>query len=286
MNTRIKIQSGYFRAVILISIGSAFISSPSFAAPITFNTALPVSEDEIILRQQFILTEFSSPNAKINNLTAVSLAGYGVTSKWSVFGTLPVVHIESDVEGFNSTTFNLGDAVLFSRYEIFRRDQKGATTRIAPLIGVRLPTGETSDSSVDIFGGLIATVATTDFNLGGQVVYTANRDANEFQTGDRLAFDASLQCRLWPQSLTADTKGFIFGVIEGNLTWQDEARRPSAQTQLSAGTTLSVSPGLQYVTQRWILDAAITLPIANNISNDNEGLRPNYSAQTSLRVNF
>jgi len=112
----------------------------AFPAPITFNTALPVSEEEVILREQLVYTD--------------SVGGYGITSKWSVFGVLPVTHIEAGIDGVSSDSFGLGDATLFSRYEIYRKDGRGTTTRLAPLIGVRVPTGktgETSDGSTDIF---------------------------------------------------------------------------------------------------------------------------------------
>lgn len=271
----------------LSALAATFAASPALAAPITFNTALPVSEDGIVLRQQFIFTEASGPDTEIESLTSVTVGGYGISSKWAVFGVLPVTHIEREAQGVESDTFGLGDAVLFSRYEILRLDKKGATTRIAPILGVRLPTGETgetSDGSLDVFGGLVATVATTDYNLGGQIVYTANREANEFEAGDTLAVDASLQYRVWPDSLSADTKGFLFGVIEGNITWQDDARFSDEHAEQSGGTSLSLSPGLQYVTQRWIVEAAVTIPVANDFSDDR--VRPDYSARTSLRINF
>lgn len=273
--------------VIAAPLAATFAASPVLAAPITFNTALPVSEDEVILRQQFIFTRASGPDTEIDSLTSVTVGGYGVSSKWAVFGVLPVSHIEREAAGVESDTFGLADAVLFSRYEILRLDKKGATTRIAPLLGVRLPTGETgasSDGSLDIFGGLVATVATTDYNLGGQIVYTANRQANDFEAGDTLSGDASLQYRVWPESLSADTKGFLYGVIEGNVTWQDNARFSGARAEQSGGTSFSLSPGLQYVTQRWIVEAAVTIPVANDFSGNM--VRPDYAARTSLRINF
>lgn len=271
----------------------------AFAAPITFNTALPISEDEVILREQLIFAQSSGRaggrDVRVNSLTALTVGGYGISPKWSVFGVLPLTHIDrefgpsaSSQFGPNgSSQFGLGDAVLFSRYEIFRRDSKGGTTRLAPLLGVRVPTGETgvtSDGSVDVFGGLVATLASTKFNFGGQILYTVNGEANDFQAGDSLAFDSSLQYRLWPQNLSAATRGFLFGVIEGNVTWQDEARAFGAALPQSGGTSLSISPGLQYAAQRWILETAVTLPIADNFSNDS--IRPDYSVRASLRLNF
>jgi len=259
----------------------------AFPAPITFNTALPVSEEEVILREQLVYTDFSGPNADVNSLTAVTVGGYGITSKWSVFGVLPVTHIEAGIDGVSSDSFGLGDATLFSRYEIYRKDGRGTTTRLAPLIGVRVPTGktgETSDGSTDIFSGLIATIATTQYNLGGQVVYTENGEANDFEAGNTLAFDASIQYRVWNSAADANSPSFLFGVIEGNITRQGNSRFEDVETPNTNGTRFSISPGLQYVTQRWIADVALTIPITDSF--DNVTSAPNYSVLTSLRINF
>ncbi len=279
----------------VVCCGFAVAAPQVLAAPITFNTALPISEDEIILRQQLIFTQASGGagvnEANVNSLTSLTLGGYGVSSKWSVFGVLPLAHINRELGSNDDRQLALGDGTLFSRYEIFRYDNKGATTRLSPLIGLRVPTGKTgvtSDGSVDVFGGLVATLASTQFNLGGQVLYTLNGSANDFQAGDSLTIDGSLQYRLWPKILNAQTRGFIFGVIEGNVTWQDDAQRNGVNlpqdSSMGGGTSVSISPGLQYAAQRWILETALTLPIADNFSND--ALRPDYSVRTSLRLNF
>ena len=259
----------------------------AFAAPITFNTALPVSEEEVILREQLIYTDLSGPNADVNSLTAVTVGGYGITSKWSVFGVLPVTHIDANIGGVSSDSFGLRDATLFSRYEIYRKDGRGTTTRLAPLIGVRVPTGktgDTSDGSTDIFGGLIATVATTQYNLGGQIVYTDNGEADGFEAGNTLAFDASLQYRVWNSAPDANSPSLLFGVIEGNITLQGNSSFDGFEALNTDGTRFSISPGLQYVTQRWIADVALTIPITDSF--DNVTSSPNYSVLTSLRVNF
>ena len=287
MNFRIDEIESSLRLITLICGLYVMVPPVASAAPITFNTALPVSENEVILREQFIFSESSSPNVDVNRFTALTVGGYGVTPKWSVFGAVPLTHVETEFNDVSSSEFGLGDAVLFSRYEVFRLDGRGTTTRISPLLGVRVPTGEdgqTGDGSVDIFGGLVATVATTDYNFGSQLVYTANGEADGFEAGDMLAFDASLQYRVWPQTLSAETLGFLFGVLEGNVTWQDDAQFDGVSVGETGGTSFAVSPGLQYVTPRWIVDFAVTIPIANNFTQDS--LRPDYSVLSSLRVNF
>lgn len=79
--------------------GFALCAGPKArAAPITFNTALPISAGEVILREQFVFAGASSEDVDIDSFTALTVGGYGITPKWSVFGVLPVTHIETEFE--------------------------------------------------------------------------------------------------------------------------------------------------------------------------------------------
>lgn len=277
----------YVRQIFFISALAATHAAPAFSAPITFNTALPVSEDELLLRELFIFTDASGPGVQINDFTAVTVGGYGINSKWSVFGVVPLTHINTDFGGIETDSFGLGDATLFSRYEVFRRDSRGRTVRLAPLAGIRLPTGETgetSDGSTDVFGGLVATFATTKINIGSQLVYTLNGEANGFEAGDTVALDAALQYRAWNGDLGGSTPAFVFAGIEGNITSQTSARLDGLLAPDSGGESATLSPGLQLVTERWIADIAVTIPIADNFNSDT--INRNYSVLAGVRVNF
>ena len=77
----------------LLFLNVAPWSAQIVAAPITFNTALPVAEDEFIAREQFIVNQSGddpSGSDRDRKATAgVSVLGYGVNSKLAVFGVLP-----------------------------------------------------------------------------------------------------------------------------------------------------------------------------------------------------
>ena len=72
---------------LFIGVGAAW------SAPITFNTALPVAEDEFIFRQQFVFDQSgddpSGADRDRGAFAAVSVLGYGVTSDLAIFGVLP-----------------------------------------------------------------------------------------------------------------------------------------------------------------------------------------------------
>jgi len=261
------------------------------AAPITFNTALPVSKGEALARQQFIVTNLSDRlNGMKRDVTvraAVSVLGYGVTPKLALFGVAPLVNIDHETGAMNGNFTGLGDASFFTRYEIYRNDTPGKTIRIAPFVGATLPTGrtgKTGDGSTDGFAGLIFTAASTNWNFDSQVKYVANSRANGFVRGDTSSADASLQYRLLPKTIAASTDAFLYGVLEANVTQLQRDRQSGVINPNSGGTQAFLSPGLQYATKRWIAETALTIPVVNNLHGT--ALEPDYSLVTSLRFNF
>lgn len=105
------------------------------AAPITFNTALPVAKNEFIFRQQFIINQSGhDPGESDRNRTAwsaVSVLGYGVSNKLALFGVLPYVNKSLDItvsnKNFNRHNDGLGDVSLLGRYTAYQKDWPGQT---------------------------------------------------------------------------------------------------------------------------------------------------------------
>ena len=267
------------------------ISGASWAAPIATNTALPLSADEIIIREQFVMTRSSDRIAgtrrEVDRFESRTLLGYGATSKLAIFGVLPLVYVNREFGDVTASEFGLGDAALFARYEVYRSDQPGRTLRIAPYAGVRLPTGrdgKTGDGSVDVFGGVIATLASTQWVLDSQLRYDLNREADGFERGDSASLDSSFQYRLAPERLTQDTKAFVFGVLELSANYYERNRLGGVTDPNSGGFQLYLTPGLQYVTRRWITDFGVKVPIVNNLNGT--ALETDYAILTSIRINF
>ncbi len=265
--------------------------SVSWAAPIATNTALPVSAGEIIFREQLIASYSSDvlggTTRQVDRFEARTVLGYGLTSKLALFGMLPLVHIDRTLGGTRSSDFGLGDAVLFARYEVFRSDKPGRTFRIAPFAGVRVPTGRdgrTGDGSVDFFGGLIATLASTQWVLDSQFRYGLNREADGFERGDVTSFDSSFQYRLSPGKVARDTNAFVYAVLELSASHYERNRVGGITDPNSGGFQLYLTPGLQYATRRWIADFGVKIPVVNDLNGT--ALEPDYSILTSLRINF
>jgi len=278
------------------------------AAPITFNTALPVATGEFIFREQFVYRKAtddpSSADRELQVLGAISVLGYGVTSKLAVFGVLPyldkqLVATTSGGQRVTRDTNGIGDARLFGRFTVYQDDAPGRTARIAPFFGLELPTGNDDDrdglgslpaplqlgsGSWDPFGGVVMTFQTLDYQIDGQASYKVNTEANNFEFGDEIRLDASLQYRLWPRELETGLPGFFYGVLEGNLIYQGKNESNGVTDQNSGGTTFFVSPGVQFVAKRWIAEAVVQLPVAQDLNGS--ALEDDFVVRAGFRINF
>lgn len=293
---------GFFVTVWIVSGISKVLS-----APITFNTALPVAEDEFIGRVQYVVNQSdddpSGANRDRTAQTIVSVLGYGVTSKLAVFGVLPYRDNELKLtmgdQRITRETSGIGDVTLFGRFTVLQRDRLGRTFRVAPFAGFKAPTGDGDDrdalgtlpasvqlgsDSWDVFGGIVMTYQTLDYQIDSQVSYRVNNEANNFEAGDIARLDGSLQYRLWPRTLSGGVPGFLYGVIEANLVSQDKNHVGSSDDPNSGGTRMFLTPGIQYVTKRWIVEAAVQLPAIQNLNGT--ALENDYIVRAGFRVNF
>ena len=272
----------------------------------TFNSALPVAQGEFVFRGQFLYKKASddpSPSDReVNVLGGLSVLGYGATEDLAVFGVLPILHKDLDVTvpgvgRVTRDTSGIGDARLFGRYTVFRDDAPGRTFRIAPFVGIEMPTGDDDDrlgalpatlqlgsGSWDPFAGVVATYQRLDLEIDTSASYKLDTEANDFEFGDEARFDASVQYRLWPRTLGSGVPGFLYGVLEGNLIHRGRNEVAGVEDRNSGGTTLFIDPGLQYVTRRWVLEAIVQLPAFQKL--DGSALEDDFTVRAGFRVNF
>ncbi len=294
-------------ALVLAVIGAIGGGADAWGAPITFNTALPVAKGEFVFRAQFIVSQSghdpSGADRDRTALAAVSVLGYGISGKLAVFGVLPFVDKELDVTvaGVRQrrSASGLGDLTLFGRYTVYQDDQPGRTFRIAPFAGLKAPTGKDDETdalgrlppsvqpgsgSWGAFGGVVATYQTLDFQVDSQLSYRGNGEANNFEAGNVARLDGSLQYRLWPRTLGAGVPGFLYGVLEAGLVHQDNNQVGGIDDPNSGGTTLFLTPGVQYVTKRWIVEGGVQVPVMQNLNGS--ALENDYVVRAGFRFNF
>lgn len=282
------------------ALALVILASPGYAAPITFNTALPITRGEAIVRSQLIYREREAPGRDVK-VSALALAtGYGLTPRLALFAAVPALDKRLSLAGQNGSRVadGLGDLTVFARYTWRQWDEPGKTLRVAPLLGLIAPTGRDDQSdragrlprplqagsgAWGALAGLVVTRQTLDWQVDAQLAVSAFGRDEGYQPGQRLALDLSGQYRVWPRVLGAGVPGFLYTVLELNLTdvAADELFRNKTA---SGGTQLLAAPGLQYVTRRWVLESALQLPVFHDVPTG--ALEDQLVARLSLRANF
>ncbi len=277
------------------------------AAPITFNTALPVAKGEFLFREQLIVNQSgadpSAANRDRTETATVTALGYGINRRWTVFAILPYRDIDLNLESgglrVNRNNNGLGDLSMFTRYTAYQKDQLGQTFRIAPFAGFKSPTGQdnardnlgtlpppvqVATGSWDVFGGVVLTWQTLQYQTDVQISYRINNAANGFQSGNIARLDGSYQYRLWRSKASGGLPDYLYAVMEVNLINQARNRINGNDDPNSNGTRLFLSPGIQYVTKRWMAETAIQIPVKQNLNGT--ALENDYILRASIRFNF
>jgi len=260
-----------------------------------------------VLREQFVYDKNSrdpsSANRDMRVSGLMSVLGYGVTRDFAVFGVLPYIEkrldMNQDGQRVTRSDRGFGDLTVIGRYTAYQSDAPGRTFRVAPFLGVKTPTGrddardglgrlpsvvQLGSGSWDASGGVVATYQTLDFQIDSQLSYQANREANGFRFGNVTELDASFQYRLWPQTIGRGVPAFLYGVLEANLVHAEKNRISGTADANSGGTTLFLTPGLQYVTRKWIIEMGVQIPVVQNLNGT--ALKNNYILNTGFRINF
>jgi len=283
-------------------------ANAAWGAPITFNTALPVARGNFVLREQLLLTRLgddpSGANREVEVFGMVSALGYGVTRNFALFGVLPyldkTLRLNMGGQRIVRGTAGLGDLALFGRYTVFEDNAPGRTLRAAPFLGVKLPTGRDDErdelgrlpptlqlgsGSTDIFSGIVVTYQTLAFQIDAQASYRDNREAGGVEFGNATELAASLQYRLLPREFSGGgVPSFLYGVLETNWVHQDKTSIGGNEDPDTGGTTMFLTPGLQYVTRKWIFEAAVQVPIVQNLNGN--ALENEFTLRAGFRVNI
>lgn len=277
------IRSIYFFLITLIAF-SSFTLQSAFAAPINSNVALPVRKGGLIFRSQVRWLKASDdPTGQNRERDVIAIPNvllYGATRDLALFAIFPYIFRTlkfPDPETgnrINQKDNGIGDLNLIARYTVYANDYRSGTFRLAPLFGIKLPTGDNDlkpivTDSFDFQLGLVSTV-TWDFGrheIDADAVYRLNTEADNFDKGDSLTYDLSYQLRVFPWSLPEKgLPNFVYLVAEANGFFSKKNELNSFTIGDSGGNTIFFSPGLQYSARRFIIESSVQIPIAQDLN--------------------
>lgn len=264
-----------------IILATAISTQARAQAPINSDVALQPSEGHFIIRQQFRYSEadFNKGGADldIQLLTSSTAVVYGVRQNFTLLLNVPTVvsrRIENNATGTSNTEGGLADLTALGKLRLYRNDFGPTNTaRIDLLGGLQLPTGKDafSSDSVDPIVGGVGTVTYGRHYMSADLLWKFNT-AGGSMGEDLLRYDAAYIYRLWPNEYEIGQTNQFNGVLELNgFHWTD------------GDDQLFLSPGIQYVTRRWIAEATVQLPIEHDLDSRPE---TEFLIGISLRVQF
>jgi len=226
-----------------------------------------------------------------------------MTPKLAIFAAVPyfdkTLDLTMNEQGLTRSSEGFGDIKLFARYTLLQQDARSKTFRFAGFSGFKAPTGnddkvdslgrlptplQSGSGAWDYFGGVVMTYQTLDYQIDSQLSYNHKGKANNFESGNEARADVSFQYRLSPQELSSDTHSFLYGVLEANLINQNNHQIAGIDDPNSGGTSLYLTPGIQYVTMKYILEAAVQIPLVQKLHGSS--LETDYIFTTGFRINF
>lgn len=259
---------------LLIAVG------PALAAGLNTNVALTPPEGGTIVRMQWRHSELGGDKTArhrtgVLNIEPITIV-HGFTSKLELLATVPIV--QRDVHlGINDRHINdsgVGDIPLLAKYRFYQNDQRGSTTRWAAIGGVQLPSYSAfSDDSVDpILGTVWTHQEANGWWLDADALYQINTGGG-INKYDQLRGDAAFSYSL----LSGQSKGLgpwgLYGVAELNAHYFTDG-----------STQAFASPGVQFITPRWILEAGVQLPIEQDLKAPR--LETKFTTVLSVRFQF
>jgi hypothetical protein len=284
------------------------LAAAARAGPITSNTALPVHDGELIFRQQAVwMRSAGNPGTvpqQLDVLAAPAVLVYGVNADLMLMGVLPFLYktVAVTLPSGRATrhTTGFGDLTAIARYTALALDSPGRTFRIAPFAGLKLPTGAQNEAdalgrypqpfqlgtgSWDPLGGAVLTWQTLRWELDASGTYQLRTEANGFHAGDEARGDASFQYRLLPWGkLGPGVPSYLFAVLETAAVWNGLDRLGGAEDPDSGGFAWYLTPGLQWISLRTVLEGGVQLPVVQR--RNGRGLSNDFIAVLSFRQSF
>jgi hypothetical protein len=227
---------------------------------------------------------------------------YGFYPNWTVIVAQPYVVTDVTVHMANQSRQErlngLADTQFFVQYDgLYSRNAPGGLTRLAGVFGLQAPTGARrfSTRAFEYTGGLIfEKAARLKYFFTGDFQYSfATENGGGAGVGNSARFDAVpayflISRERAPEDASWRRKAYdrifrngAFLVLEFNGSWRAHATNQGTEVPNTGGSTLMISPGIQYFpSRRLVLEFSVPIPAVSQL----HGIQP--KPDTSFLVGF
>lgn len=253
-----------------------FVSSTAFAAPATFVTALPVAENQALVRFNF--QPAFGPGGYGNVQFPVNI-GYGLTPSWALFANVNQGFTTLD---HNPNSGGAGDLLVFIRNTLYKLDKPKSTFRIAPLAGLSLPTGSNHNSSngalaprelqtgsgtVDPYVGITSGYNTPRYGAALDATWRYNPVTDSgYSPGSQFHSDGQVEITLLPMHLPEQGLPSLFILsLEANYAQETDSHLNGVHSE-SANKTFSQDAVFELASLRWEAGLGAQFPVMQDFA--------------------
>lgn len=243
------------------------------AGAINSNVAFTPRKGGTVFRLQYHYAELSGGNiAQVHRSGVRSTFVHGISSKLAIIFSAPYVNRQVDrvVPRFGRVEEahdGIGDITLMGKYRFWQHDPRPLETwRWAALGGINIRSGDSHFSS-DSYDPVLGTVFSWQrdrHHIDADLIYQINTGRSEYRH-DALRYDLAYSYRLFPAVYDAERPYEVNAVAELN-----------GRYVVDGSHEVFLSPGLQFIAQRWAIEASVQLPVVQEFADS----RP----QTDYRV--
>ena len=242
--------------------------------------------------------EISNPGVK-EEYWATDVAGfYTINDRFMLLVNVPIRKTHGDGELTESPTGEperedvsggaegLGDVSLVGRYTVYTRHTLDTTTLVAAVFGIKLPTGSTHQhnnqgeyldshlqlgtGSTDALLGLSVSHAAGRFTVSGNMLasFTGDGETGDMshQFGDSVNYDVTAKYRISPRTMGRSPNAWFLSLgVNGEA--RDHEHLAGERLADSGGTTIYVSPGVQFVAgSSWVVEATYQRAVYHDLN--------------------
>ena len=285
--------------IYLATTAVVFLTISHARAQLTFPGASPLSAGNFTILEQPTITEESSNFQRIIGQTVIL---YGASPNLALITESNLfVNTMADVVSGGKTVrlaaSGIGDTTQEARYTVYQLDGTASTFRLAPLIGLTLPTGmdganpqmpREDQPGMGNFGGRIAMTSswqTLHWNAEAEIGYNSYAPGAGYQVGNQFVADAAFHYVIWPRDLSANIPGELFASLETNYFDTGNSRINGQTSPGTGGQLWLLDPGLDYSTPHYGVALTALLPIQQQTMNG-IGNRYDFGIELHFRWSF
>jgi hypothetical protein len=251
----------------------AWTSASMAAAQIVAPAGRTLFNEGVLVRSVFRLETFeaSTDESRRRRLANTYALVWGARPHLSLSLVTPFVRT---TEGGESRTGS-ADSIVFARYDVVRKAVQGGYTRLAPELGVKLPTGGAfGTGSTDVIGGLVFShVRDPDWWIADVQLALPGTGDRGVRAGERVRIDLAYLRRVWPRRGLGVP--MTLAVLEFNGETASDAERNGSTVPGTGGDRLFLSPGVEhFIGRRVVLEAAFPIPVYQHSTGTRPKLEP------------